>query len=141
MIGKVAPFKTRKMLADGIFISKLSYLISLWGGCEKYLIKSLQIVQNKAARVVTKLAWHTPTHALLSQCGWLSVHQLAVHHSVALVHKILSSGHPKYLHNLFSLEYKVKTRHADLNLIKPSQSQAPEHELVTDSFRWRAMKN
>ena len=86
---------------------------------------------------MTKLAWH----ALLSQCGWLSVHQLAVHHSVALVHKILSSGHPKYLHNLFSLDYKVKTRHADLNLIKPSQSQATEHELVTDSFRWRAMKN
>ena len=82
---------------------------------------------------MTKLDWHTPTHALISQCGWLSVHQLAVQHSVALVHKILSSGHPKYLHNLFSLDYKVKTRHADLNLIKPSQSQAPEHELVTDS--------
>jgi hypothetical protein len=26
MIGKVAPFKTRKMLADVIFISKLTYL-------------------------------------------------------------------------------------------------------------------
>ena len=60
MIGKVAPCK--KMLADGIFISNLSYLISLWGGCEKYLIKSLQIVQNKTARVVS----NTPTHALLA---------------------------------------------------------------------------
>ena len=36
MIGKVAPFKTRKMLADGIFISKLTYLISLWGGLENF---------------------------------------------------------------------------------------------------------
>ena len=68
-IGKVASFKTRKMLADGIFISKLSYLISLWGGCEKYLIQALQVIQNKAARVVTKLDWYTPTHVLLSQCG------------------------------------------------------------------------
>ena len=55
IIGKVAPFKTRKMLADGIFMSKLIYLIPLWGGCEKYLIRSLQVIQNKAARVVTKL--------------------------------------------------------------------------------------
>ena len=55
LVGKVATFKTRKMLADGIFMSKLIYLISLWGGCEKYLIRSLQIIRNKAARVVTKL--------------------------------------------------------------------------------------
>ena len=55
LVGKVATFKTRKMLADGIFMSKLIYLISLFFGCEKYLIRSLQIIQSKAARVVTKL--------------------------------------------------------------------------------------
>ena len=50
LIGKVADFKTRKMLADGLFMSKLIYLIPLWGGCEKYLLKALQVVQNKSAR-------------------------------------------------------------------------------------------
>ena len=141
LVGKVATFKTRKTLADGIFMSKLIYLISLWGGCEKYLIRSLQIIQSKAARVVTKLDWHTPTHLLLSQCGWLSVHQLAVHHTVVLVHKILSSGQPKYLHNMFTLDYRVPTRLADQQMLKPSQTDAPDHELVTDSFRWRALQN
>ena len=69
LIGKVATFKTRKMIADGVFMSKLVYLIPRWGGCGKYLIRSLQIVQNKAARVVTKLHWDTPTTVLLSHCG------------------------------------------------------------------------
>ena len=141
MIGKVAPFKTRKMLADGIIISKLSYLISLWGGCEQYLMRSLQVIQNKAARVVTKLDWYTPTHDLLSQCGWLSVHQLAVYHTVVLVHKVLMSGSPEYLHNLFSEEYRCKTRLADMKLIKPGQPKAPEHELAKSSFRWRSLDN
>ena len=40
-ISRVADFKTRKMLADGLFMSKLIYLIPLWGGCEKFLIKAL----------------------------------------------------------------------------------------------------
>ena len=32
MICRVANFKTRKMIADGIFMSKMTYLIALWGG-------------------------------------------------------------------------------------------------------------
>ena len=52
---KVAGFKNRKMIADGIFMSKLVYLIPLWGACATSLLKSLQTLQNKAARAVTKL--------------------------------------------------------------------------------------
>ena len=128
------------MLADGIIISKLSYLISLWGGCEKYLIRSLQVIQSKAARVVTKLDWYTPTHVLLSQCGWLSVHQLALYHTVILAHKVLMSGSPNYLHNLYSEDYGCETRLADMKLIKPGKSKAPEHDLATSSFRWRSLE-
>ena len=43
-ISKFADFKTRKMLADGLFMSKLVYLIPLWGGCDKFFIKALQIL-------------------------------------------------------------------------------------------------
>ena len=44
---------TRLNVANGIFMSKLCYLVELWGGCESYLIKSLQVLQNRAARAVS----------------------------------------------------------------------------------------
>jgi hypothetical protein len=44
-----APLPTRLMVANGIFMSKLCYLIQLWGSADKYLIKALQVLQNKAA--------------------------------------------------------------------------------------------
>ena len=50
----IASFKTRKMVADGLFMSKLMYLMPLWGGCEDSLLKALQVVQNKVARLVTR---------------------------------------------------------------------------------------
>ena len=53
-VSKTASFKSRKMIANGLIMSKLVYLIPLWSGCEHYLLNSLQIIQNKAARVVTK---------------------------------------------------------------------------------------
>ena len=70
-ISRVADFKTRKMLADGLFMSKLVYLIPLWGGCEKFLIQALQIIQNKAARSVTKLGIFTPIQILLENVDGL----------------------------------------------------------------------
>ena len=45
-IRNVADFRTRRMIANGIFMSKLVYIIPVWGGCEKFLIRGLQVVQN-----------------------------------------------------------------------------------------------
>ena len=71
-----APNKTRLMVANGIFMSKLVYLIQLWGNSDKYLLKTIQILQNRAATVVTGKNWWTPVRRLLQECKWLSVKQL-----------------------------------------------------------------
>ena len=136
MVGKVASFKNRKLIADGILMSKLCYLIALWGGCSSYLLKTLQVIQNKAARVVTKLDWSTPTEELLKQCGWLSVHQLAVYHSVLVVYKVLQSKSPEYLTSMFNTKYQYRTRQADSGVIK--HMSCPRLTLTSNSFRYQA---
>ena len=52
-LSKVAAFRNRKMIADGIFMSKLVFFIPLWGGCAKAQIQSLQTLQIMASRTVT----------------------------------------------------------------------------------------
>ena len=59
-------------------MSKLIYVMPLWSGCEEYLVKSLQVVKNKADRVVGRLNIFTPTEDFMLACGWLSVRQLLV---------------------------------------------------------------
>ena len=138
MVCRVASFKTRKMIADGIFMSKMTYLIALWGGCADQLINPLQKAQNKAARAVTKLDWNTPVRTLLHQCGWLSVHQLAVYHSVVMVYKVMQTESPRYLFSMFSNKYNCDTRHARRALLRPTRDC--ELELSEESFRWRAAR-
>ena len=75
-LSKLAAFRTRKSIGDGIFLSKLSYLITLWSGCSKELLNSLQVIQNKAARAITR-NWDISTSENLKQLGWLSVYQLS----------------------------------------------------------------
>ena len=103
-VGMVASFKSRKMVANGILISRIIYLIPLWSGTEDYLMKSLQIVQNKAARIVTRCGKRTPVRNLLKQCGWLSIAKLGVYHSLVLMFNILQSQCPKYLYQSFRMK-------------------------------------
>ena len=138
-ICQIATFRTRKTIAEGIFISKLSYLIVLWGGCGSVLRKSLQISQNKVARMVTKLPWMTPTSVLLKQCGWLSVNQLTFYHSVLLVFKVRLQKSPKYLFDMHKEnEHNYMTRQAENRLL---MTQRPRLELSKESYRWRSAEH
>ena len=65
-ISKTASFKARLTVANGIFMSKLIFMISLWAGCQEFLIDALQVCQNKAARAVTKHGKSTPVMQLLT---------------------------------------------------------------------------
>ena len=71
ILGRVASFKVRKMIANGIFISKISYLIAVWGGCSQELLNQLQVAQNKAARIVTKLDWTLQLESFYSSVAGL----------------------------------------------------------------------
>ena len=61
MIAAKADFTTKLMVANGIVMSKVCYLIQLWGGCEGYLLQALQVQLNKAARLVTGFSCYTST--------------------------------------------------------------------------------
>ena len=137
-ISQIADFKTRKMLANGIVMSKMIYLIQLWGGCSDYLLTFLQKIQNKAARLVTKLNWFTPTHVLLTQCGWLSIRQLNIYHNMLQVYKIKTTGRPVYFHEKFTRQFGANTRLATTNGIK--LDQRVKSELAKNNFTYKSVK-
>ena len=91
-------------------MSVLAYLIPLWGGCEGYLMKVLQVLQNRAARQVTKLSWFTATRRLLNQCNWLSIKQLIFYHSAIIVYRTTKTRTPLYLSQHLSTEHPYPTR-------------------------------
>ena len=144
-VSHMASFKTRKAVANGIIISRLIYLIPLWSGCENYLMNALQIVQNKAARLVTKRNKMTPVRTLLKECGWMSVAQLGVYHSLVLVFKILETQSPQYLFNKLSgtqgeTYYKTRfiIKQSASHLIKLGPESKASGEIAKNSFKYRA---
>ena len=129
-ISRFSSFKTRKTVANGIVMSRFVYLIQVWGlSCSGYLIKSLQLLQNRAARIVTGLDWFTPVDTLLQQCGWLSIFQLVHYHSLVLVYQVKADRKPIYFSNRFNSEFSRQTRLArggGIRRLQKSQSSVAQ---------------
>ena len=101
----IADFATRKLVSNGIFMSSLINLIQLWSGTTDTL---LQVTQNRAARLVTKLPPTTSCETLLRQVGWLSVRQLSVYHSMIMVFNIRRTGRPYNFSKSFHSHFLVR---------------------------------
>ena len=136
IITKISDFKTRKMIGEGIFLSKLVYMISVWSGCAKDLLTSVQTIQNRAAKLITKNYWEEKSETHLAQLGWLSVNQLSEYHNMLLIHQVKNNRTPHHLYEMYNWEYTYATRQAASNQIKPKGT--PRLDISLKTYRWRA---
>ena len=137
-ISFASSFATRKMIANGIVISRIIYVIQCWGGASDYLIKILQVLQNKAARFVTKLDIFTSQEKLLKQCGWLSVKHLVAYHSRVQVFKVKSSKKPVFLNEIASKSFGYPTRASTSGSLVVNKKTT--NEISKDAFLFRSTK-
>ena len=93
----ILPLRTRKIVSEGMFNSVLVYCLPLFGGCDVQEIKDLQILQNKAARIVTHSPFRANRERIYNELGWLTVRQLVIYHTLLTVYRVRQSKEPEYL--------------------------------------------
>ena len=109
---KLLPKDRFRMIVNGIFNSKLLFCLQIignvWSDKLEGLnvrnhaftlsnLRSLQILQNRALRLLTGHSYDTPVIDLLNDAGMLSVNQLVAYTTLTTVYKIKKSGEPIYL--------------------------------------------
>ena len=55
------------MVANATVMSVFTYMIVVWGGTEAFIIKAAQVIQNRAAQIVTKKGLFTSQKILLKE--------------------------------------------------------------------------
>ena len=81
------PFKMRKMVVTGTFLSKMMYGMELWGASTKGQIKQIELLQQRASRMVTKNPRRITAAENRKQCGWMSVEDTIKLRTLTLLHK------------------------------------------------------
>ena len=138
-VSRNANFKTRLMVANACFLSIITYMVAVWGGTEGYVIRAVQVMQNKAARTVTKLSWFTPTRTLLLQCNWLSIKQLIFFHTALQVWRVLESKCPVYIHSNMQLSATRSAAQGNLRVPPVESSLAGKSFMVRSASVWNTV--
>ncbi len=89
-------------LVHAFMTSRLDYCNALLGGCPASSINKLQIIQNAAARVLTRSRKYDHITLILQSLHWLPIKFRISYKILLLAYKALNDLAPVYLTNLLS---------------------------------------
>ena len=107
-----------RTLMNGIFVGKMMHSCQLYGGLNEGQCHQLQLLQNRAAKIVTNQGGNTSSSEALKRCKWLNFKRSVKLQSVVLFYKNRVTKSSKYILN--------RTMGARSQLF----SQIPEHETI-----------
>ena len=80
----------------------IRYCITVWGHCGQEIPNKLQILLNRAARIVTRTQYADANHeSLMKDLNWVNVNQLAEYQTITLMFKVKRNLFPESTVNMF----------------------------------------
>ena len=128
-ISKNLPIKSRLLLANGLFISKLAYLLPMWGGLPSKEENKFQVLLNKCARMILGKSKRTRTRHLMEGCSWLYFSELVTYYSVMVMFKMINFNTPRNLSLKFT---RLENRQVETTVGRIKNSK--------NLFRWRTAR-
>ena len=96
--------KAKLQLVNGLIVSRLSYIISIWGNTSDSAIRKAQVCLNTSARFVLNANKYTRETDLMIGCNWLNVRELTEYFSIIQLWKALRWNAPAYIRDKYSIE-------------------------------------
>ncbi len=96
------PVSDTEKLVHAFMTSRLDYCNALLGGCPASSINKLQVVQNAAARVLTRSRKYDHITPILQSLHWLPIKFRISYKILLLAYKALNGLAPAYLTSLLS---------------------------------------
>ena len=92
----IVPYYMLKIVTQSIFNSILIYCLPLFGDCDKGDLHSVQVLQNRAAQLVTGSPSRAVRSPMCDQLDWLTVNQLVEYHTIVQVYKVRQNYEPEW---------------------------------------------
>lgn len=105
---------TIKMLVHSHVISKLDYCNALYYGLPNYLLKKLQLIMNRAARLIVGLPVRLSVTPTLIALHWLPIKARIIYKLCVMAYQALNFGKPEYIRALledFHIDTDMILRH------------------------------
>ena len=125
-VGRHVPREGKLLLANGIILGKLNYLMVLYGGTQEKYLSKIQVVCNNVIRFVTGAGKRTSTMQLVKSVGRLTVKEMICYNTLVTAWKLVWMDTPRLFRQNFELDND-----------KTLQTKNPRLLNTTLSVRWR----
>ena len=126
-LGNKLPMRTRNNLAKGLILSRLNYLMPLWGGAPDTLINKVQVLLNTTARWVSGKGRRTRVSKLMEVVGWFSIREQIYISTALQTWKIVHWQRPLRMRDRWTISQ-------DRTITLPG----PRLHFSQGCYRWRA---
>ena len=122
---RVRPFISKAItiqIYNALIMPHFDYCSPVWDCLSGYLSDKLQKLQNRAARVITKLPFDTSSNYLLSTLDWERLLLWRKKQKALTMFKTMNGLVPHYLQSLFSQHhfvYNLRDSEGKITLLKP----------------------
>ena len=94
---------------SSLVLPKIDYCNSLFSGTSKTNIRSLQVLQNNAARLALKQKRQHEATPLLKELHWLPIEERIKYKVACLAYKCMEGSAPEYLTDLVTIYHPQRT--------------------------------
>ncbi len=127
------PKHHQSMLYKSIIAPHFDYCNVVWGRCNKTLCSKLQVLQNRAAKIITGISRYGSSTQALRNLQWKSLDEKLQVNEAVTMYKIIHNQAPNYLCNRFA---KQETYHNTRNR-NVLTIEKPNTEYKKRSFSYR----
>ena len=99
------PKETAIQIYNALIVPNIDYCSPVWDCLSGYLSDKLQKLQNRAARLITKLPFDTNSNHLLTTLNWERLSIRRKKRKALMMYKTMNGHAPDYLQRLFTQYY------------------------------------
>ena len=139
---KCAPFLPPLLLNQivcSLVLCHLDYCTGVWSSASKGLINKLQIMQNKAARLVLGCSPRANVDEMHKQLKWLCVEKKLTASVLIFFHKVIQSQRPQFIYRGIGYRADIHSHHTRAASRGQMTLPLPKSERLRRTFHYRAV--
>ena len=109
-LSRYIPVKVQKLFYQGYILPLIDYGSNTWGSTSKLNIERLSKLQKRAARIILKSDFDTPSSEMFHELGWSTIENRHNYNKAVLTFKALNDLTPEYTSNLLQPKFETHNR-------------------------------
>ena len=137
----VLPKNIQSMLYKTIIAPHFDYCNVVWGRCNKTIFNKLQVLQNRAAKIITGANRYDSSSQALSDLDWKNLDKRLFYNEAVTMFKIINNDAPSYLCRRFEVKetiYNMRNK-GSLHLVKPNTEYMKRSFCYRGAILWNSL--